>query len=111
MHGKLPTRDSVVEMNIDGVNCWVVYSHERLLGKDWERWKIELPGMVIASVIRNPGTYGYEAGLYETAFMENGQLKRIFSKEEDPRWYDDVLGYLTEEEVLELLVNAVRKLK
>lgn len=55
-----------------------------------------------ASVIRHIGSYGYEQGLYELAVIK-------FISEDDWRlWYDtyitdDVLGYLTVEQVNENL--------
>jgi hypothetical protein len=112
MDWKLPTRPGVKELTIDGVPCWARYTHDRIYGKDFETWKIELPGSLIMSIIRKPGSYGYDSGLYEAAFMNDRGFVRMFSEKEDDRWgCDDVLGWLTEEEVVSLLLNAVSKLK
>ena len=50
-----------------------------------------------ASVVRGPGTYGYEEGLYELAVLKDGRLTY------DTPITNDVIGYLTEEEVDEYL--------
>lgn len=112
MGWKLPRRPGIKELTIDGVPCWARYTYERVYGKDFETWKIELPGSLIMSIIRKPGSYGYEAKLYEVAFMNECEFVKLFSDEEDDRWgEDEVLGFLTEAEVVELLLKAVKKAK
>lgn len=85
----------------DGRMFVVRYSVEEYRGNKSEHWVIEIhkfsqPDAVIASVIRKPGSYGYDYGLYELAFMQNGKLMDTFEKD----WGDEVLGYLSEDEVM-----------
>lgn len=118
----LPKRKGLTEISIDGVDCWCRYETKTVFGQDLnataqlsETWKIELPGGVVASVIRKPGSYGYEDGFCELAFLEDKMLRcsfvKLFSCEEDSEWGDDeVLGFLTETEVVNWLAKAVKKL-
>jgi hypothetical protein len=92
--------NEVLPVYLDGVKLLSHYRLERLYGKQYEMWRIEIhdldtPDAIVASVIRKPGSYGYEYGLYELAFMKHGQLLGTFEAD----WGDQVLGYLSEEEV------------
>lgn len=53
-----------------------------------------------ASVIRNAFSYGGSVGLYELAVVKDGQLHY-----DNPVANGDVVGYLDEEEVSELLIE------
>ena len=53
------------------------------------------------SVVRFPGSYGYEEGLYESAVLKGTEEKYEICY--DSVITDDVLGYQTEEEVEVLL--------
>lgn len=57
-----------------------------------------------ASVVRGPGTYGWEQGLYELAVLKNGIVTY------DTPITDDVKGCLSEEEVQETL-EKIKELK
>ena len=47
------------------------------------------------SIVRGVGTYGYHHGLFEIAILDPiGEFHRLKG------WEDDVLGWLTQEEVL-----------
>ena len=48
-----------------------------------------------ASVIRHRGSYGFERGLYELAVIKDGDICY------DTPITDDVLGYLTEDDVVD----------
>jgi hypothetical protein len=50
-----------------------------------------------ASVVRGPGTYGFEDGLWELAVIKDGDICY------DTPITDDVLGYLSDDEVLSVL--------
>lgn len=73
---------------------------------DWrggEHYIYRFPNGFGASVIRHEGSYGFEEGLYELGVTE------WFSDADWHLTYDteitnDVLGYLTEEEVLQVLM-------
>jgi hypothetical protein len=53
-----------------------------------------------ASVVQGPHTYGGDKGLYELAVLgRNGEITY------DTRFTDDVLGYLSEEEVEKTLFD------
>lgn len=56
-----------------------------------------------ASVIKGFGSYGYEQGLYELAVIKGNH--DVYSLEYGTPITDDVLGYLTEDEVSSLLAQ------
>jgi len=59
--------------------------------------RMDFPNGYTASVVRHSGSYGGPAGLYELAVMVNGSI--VY----DTPITDDVLGYLSEEEVDKIL--------
>ena len=88
-------------ISVDGKNFVAKYVVTFNYGKAYEHWTIEIhnpsqPDAVVASVIRTPGSYGYDYGLYELAFLQNNELMDTFAKD----WGGNVIGYLSEEEVL-----------
>ena len=97
----LRERDDLSVFHHNEWDLYVEYSAENRfqLGKG-ERWHVYLndyPFGVFASVIRMPGSYGYEFGLYEMAFCtEKDGILPIFNK----AWGGSVLGYLDEEQVI-----------
>lgn len=98
--GILIREETVEPVYLDGIKLLSRYIPERYGGKDYETWHIEIhdldsPDAIVASVIRKPGSSGYDYGLYELAFMQNGELLDTFEKD----WGDLVIGYLSEEEV------------
>jgi hypothetical protein len=56
------------------------------------------------SVVRFPGSYGYEEGLYEVAILKG--LEEDWEICYDTEITDDVIGYLTEDQVGEVLVQV-----
>jgi hypothetical protein len=72
------------------------------MGFTWEEVALEVgcPNGYAASIARNPGTYGAADGRYEVAVYRNGTI--VY----DTPVTDDVLGNLTESEV----VDAVRQI-
>lgn len=92
-------------VDVLGAERHATYKLDRMYGKDYEHWTVEVSGPpepVYMSVIRKPGSYGYEYGLYEIAFMEPCGLMDLF-----PEWGDQVLGYLSESDVLSWLEKAL----
>jgi hypothetical protein len=61
------------------------------------RAELQFPNGWGVSVIRCPGSYGYEEGLYELAVLKDGDLNY-----DNPVAKGDVRGYLTEAGVEEL---------
>lgn len=62
-----------------------------------------------ASVVKHYGSYGFEQDLFELAVLrynENGEVNLCY----DTPITDDVIGYLSNDEVLELL-NKIKELK
>lgn len=67
-----------------------------------ENYKFVFPNGYGASVVKGIGSYGYEQGLYELAVL----IKESDNNYElcyDTSITDNVLGYLTNNEVLEIL--------
>ena len=60
---------------------------------------IEFENSYGASIVRTPYTYGGGDGLYELAVFKDGQLTY------DTPITDDVIGYLTEEGVTQLITE------
>jgi hypothetical protein len=52
------------------------------------------------SVVRGPGSYGYEAGLWELAVLVGDE--REYTLCYDTPITNDVIGYLSQEEAIEL---------
>lgn len=67
-----------------------------------ENYKFIFPNGYGASIVKHFGTYGYEQGLYELAV-----LKKVTDNKYDLCYdtsiTDDVIGYLANDEVLEIL--------
>ena len=63
------------------------------------------PNGYAASVVKGPFTYGGELGLWELAVMNDSTQDLCY----DTPITDDVIGYLTDQEVDELL-NAIKAL-
>lgn len=104
----LPRREhTVVEMSINGQPCWCRYERKEMYGLLWESWVLEVQDFNIMSIIRKPGSFGYDQGLFEIAFMRDGAFSDLMKDEFGDK---DVLGYLTEEEVLKWAQKAIRKL-
>lgn len=66
-------------------------------GRDGEQWIFEFPSKYGASVIKSDYSYGGRDGLFELAVLYNDEL--CYSTPIT----DDVIGYLTEDEVSALL--------
>jgi len=68
-------------------------------GTSWlnERYVFQFPNGYGASVIRSPYSYGGPDGLYELAVLKNGKINY------KTPITDDVVGWLTPDEVTELL--------
>lgn len=58
-------------------------------------YRFEFDNNYGASVVKHCGSYGYIDDLFELAILHNGQITYEL--------YDDVLGHLTNDEVLEYL--------
>jgi len=56
---------------------------------------VKLPNGYKVSVIQNDFSYGGEEGLWEIGFMNEAGLVHV------PDWYDQVVGYLDEQQVIE----------
>lgn len=63
------------------------------------QYRFEFPNGYGASVIRHEYSYGFEGGLWELAVLFNDEFCN------DTYITDDVIGYLTEERVEELLIQ------
>lgn len=74
-----------------------------------ENYKFIFPNGYGASVVKSIGSYGYEQGLYELAVLikENDNNYELCY---DTSITDNVLGYLTNDKVLEIL-EKIKKLK
>ena len=70
---------------------------------DWgHQYIFRFPNNYGASVVRNPGSYGNAQDLWEMAlifFDEDGNWNLTYERDFD----DDVKGYLTDDNVIELL--------
>lgn len=103
-------REGYYNVDVLGRSIHVFWYGSRQFGKMYDDWVFEVrgyPDYFSMSVIRKPGSYGYEGDLYEIAFLENGELTATFQDE----WRGDVvLGYLDEADVLSWLEKAVRKI-
>lgn len=70
---------------------------------DWgHHYIFRFPNNYGASVIKNPGSYGHAQDLWEMAlifFDEDGDWNLIYERDFD----DDVKGYLTDDNIIELL--------
>ena len=84
-------------------------------GKLWRNSFIHKLGTIEITVIHNDMSMGHQAGLYEIGFWQNNKpLDTFFIKEdisefldyssEDSRYNDNVIGYLTEEEINNLVL-------
>ena len=74
--------------------------------KNWlngKQYKFKFPNYG-ASVVRHDGSYGHEDGLYELAVMDKDLKSLVYTTEIT----DDVIGYLTEKQVAELLERIAR---
>ena len=78
-------------------NCFAMYG-------DSYNHRFKFPNGYGASVIKHFGSYGYEEDLFELAVLKNGKLCY------DTEITNDVIGYLRNEEVLELL-EKIKELK
>lgn len=61
-----------------------------------------------ASVVKFPGSYGYDSGLYELAVLKG--TKRKWDLCYNTKITEDVLGHLSEDEVTKTLIK-IEKLK
>lgn len=68
---------------------------------DWmgSRYEFEFPNGYGATVCKFYGTYGFESDLWEMALWKDGDI--VFEHE----FEDDVIGYLCDEEVNDILRN------
>lgn len=84
-------------------------------GKLWRNSFIHKLGTIEITVIQNEMSMGHQSGLYEIGFWQNNKpLDTFFIKEdisefldyssEDSRYNDNVIGYLTEEEINNLVL-------
>ena len=71
----------------------IVYS-----SRDGERYRVPIGDKHEVSVISTAYSYGGSLGLYEIALMKDGKLVKLRGKVEGFQ-DDDVLGYLTEDDV------------
>ena len=83
-------------------------------GKLWRNSFIHKLGTIEITVIQNDMSMGHQAGLYEIGFWQNNKpLDTFFIKEdisefldyssEDSRYNDNVIGYLNEEQINNLV--------
>lgn len=71
----------------------IVYS-----SRDGERYRVPIGDKYEVSIISTAYSYGGSLGLYEIALMKDGKLVKLRGKVEGFQ-DDDVLGYLTEDDV------------
>ena len=66
--------------------------------RDGERYRVPIGGKYEVSIISTAYSYGGKMGLYEIALIKAGKLVKLRGKVEGFQG-DDVLGYLTEDDV------------
>ena len=66
--------------------------------RDGERYRVPIGDKYEVSVISTAYSYGGSLGLYEIALMKDGKIVKLSGKVEGFQ-DDDVLGYLTEDDV------------
>ena len=76
---------------------------------DKGQWLFKFENNYGASVIKRYGSYGYEKDKFELAVVKFNE-NNIFSLCYDTEITDDVMGYLSNEEVLEIL-EKIKNLK
>ena len=74
------------------------------------QWIFEFENGYGASVIKHYGSYGYEEDLFELAVLKFNNKKFDYTLVYDTPITDDVLGYLTNEKVMEYL-EQIKNLK
>jgi hypothetical protein len=105
-----PNADDNDNKLIDIINLFD--DDETSSSEDEEYYVVAIRNGYGASIIRHPTSYGYERGLYELAVISNieyekggGGVKSFDLNYETPIT-DDVLGYLTPEDV----INTIREI-
>jgi len=82
------------------------------LAKDLRRFpigddfKYRFPNGYIVSVIRHPGSYGYEAGLWEVAIVDNKGNFFLLNDDYIVQLYDGIFPSINDEQVFAILAKV-----
>ena len=96
-----------LNLNYEGFENYLFNKRNMIMDREMGvQYEFHFPNDYGASVIKHEGSYGYNNDLWEVAILEN-----VIDKNSNSHWVlcydteltDDVIGYLTDEEVRELL--------
>lgn len=108
MKDKLKFYEKYKEYNVEPES---IGFYNKIFGTDDEiNLKFVFPNGYGASVIRHKGSYGYEKGLFELAVLKKYIIPNSYRLCYSTRITNDVIGYLTDDEVAKLL-SRIKRLK